>query len=276
VSSSSKQRTSCASRATPARPRDAQLVRCFEELLGAVLLDISTYPLVRPYLERCEDVELDRIFTALGELYADETATIDESSVLTALAGESCVARVVPIVDRVRSVVVEEYTAKRVVLDQIGYLDRRDQSAQKRAIQVALSDRERQVMRDAGEQRAATDPVVLENARRLAAPNGAGGEPLVHSTAPTGSPAAPHAHTSALEFEPDAPTTQASFEDDPEPSDHFFESGLDLTDRSFTSEAELLNDRSMTSDAESPSARWFESEGVPSVPTHVQDSIRHG
>lgn len=309
------------------RPRDPQLVRCFEEMLGAVLLDVSTYPLVRPYLERCDDVNLDRIFTAIGELYADESATIDESSVLTALAGESAASRIVPIVARVRSVVVEDYTAKRHVIEQIQYIDRIDQTAQKRAIQMALSEREREVMRDGGEQRAATDPVVLENARRLFAPNGA--EPIVEprasasgssSSAPSSftprAPEAPLPRSESSMYEDElAPTDRTAGSDgdlesdEDDPSDHFFEriaasaeSSSEFAESEFAEpefdREEQRFDRSPASTIETmrrsspshaeyvarsseravvlPFARWFESEGVPSVPTHVQDSIHHG
>ncbi len=65
---------------------DPGLLRAFSEVLGAVLLDNSLVPLLRPVATHCEDEDLRRILEIVLELYEDEEAVIDVGTVLTALA----------------------------------------------------------------------------------------------------------------------------------------------------------------------------------------------
>jgi DNA primase len=81
---------------------DSQLVRAFEELVGALILDASLVPLVRPERDACPDAELGRIFDAVLELYADENAVPDETSVLNLLADDPARTRVVPLAESAR------------------------------------------------------------------------------------------------------------------------------------------------------------------------------
>lgn len=83
-------------------PADAQLVRVFEELVGALILDASLVPLVRTERDACPDPELARIFDAVLELYADENAVPDEASVLNLLAEDPARRRVVPLAESAR------------------------------------------------------------------------------------------------------------------------------------------------------------------------------
>ncbi len=64
---------------------DPVLARAFEDLVGALLLDASLVPLVRPEAGLCEDEDLARILEVVLEMYEDLDAVIDTSSVLTAL-----------------------------------------------------------------------------------------------------------------------------------------------------------------------------------------------
>ncbi len=66
-------------------PVDPDLVRIFGELVGALLLDASLVPLVRPHVELCQDQDLARLLEVVLEMYEDLDAEIDASSVLTAL-----------------------------------------------------------------------------------------------------------------------------------------------------------------------------------------------
>lgn len=66
-------------------PVDPGEVRAFGEAVGAVLLDSSLVPLLRPYVERCQDVGLRQILEVVLEMYEDVDAVIDESTVLSAL-----------------------------------------------------------------------------------------------------------------------------------------------------------------------------------------------
>ena len=68
------------------RRADPGLLRAFSEVLGAVLLDNSLVPLLRPVASHCEDEDLRRILEIVLELYEDEEAVIDVGTVLTALA----------------------------------------------------------------------------------------------------------------------------------------------------------------------------------------------
>ena len=64
---------------------DPVLARAFEDLVGALLLDASLVPLVRPEAGHCKDEDLTRILEVVLEMYEDLDAVIDTSSVLTAL-----------------------------------------------------------------------------------------------------------------------------------------------------------------------------------------------
>lgn len=73
--------------ASPAADRvDRGVRQAFSEALGAVLLDSSLVPLLRPVATRCEEEDLRRILETVLELYEDEEAVIDVGTVLTALA----------------------------------------------------------------------------------------------------------------------------------------------------------------------------------------------
>lgn len=86
----------------PRSTADVQLVRAFEELVGALLLDASLVPLVRAEREACPDDELGRIFDAVLALYADENAVPDETGVLNLLGEDPARARVVPLAESAR------------------------------------------------------------------------------------------------------------------------------------------------------------------------------
>ncbi|MFT7667866.1 MAG: DNA primase [Planctomycetota bacterium] len=66
-------------------PEDPILRKLFAEMVGAVLLDASLVPLVRPHSNVCKDEDLSRILEVVLEMYEDLDAVINTSSVLTAL-----------------------------------------------------------------------------------------------------------------------------------------------------------------------------------------------
>lgn len=150
----------------PAAPVNPRVVRAFEEMIGAVLRDASTLALALPYVERCPDAELVRMFAALEELYRDESAVLDESSLLTILGEDPARARVVPIASRA-VLVSDDVSPMQMVEEQKQFLDRLDREARSLRERRALQIRESQLMREEGAERAASDPELIDAARRL-------------------------------------------------------------------------------------------------------------
>jgi DNA primase len=144
---------------------DRLLVTCFEEMLGAVLIDAGVFPMVRAYLERCPDDELLRVFTAIAALYDEPESAIDVSSVLSFLADDPARNRVEP---ATHVPVDEDYTPKRLVEAQIAFLSRRERDARFHEEHRAFRDLETQMLREKGEHAAASDPALIDLARRLA------------------------------------------------------------------------------------------------------------
>ncbi len=82
----------------PARPIDPRIRRAFEEIIGAVLLDNSLVPKVKPLAELCQDPDLGRILELVLEMYETDDTIIDAGAVLTGLGdhtARACVARLV-------------------------------------------------------------------------------------------------------------------------------------------------------------------------------------
>ena len=78
-------------------PRDPVLEKSFAGLAGAILLDDSLVPLVRPHVADCSDPDLKRILEVILELYEDSEALIDPTTVMTALGAHPARRRVVPL-----------------------------------------------------------------------------------------------------------------------------------------------------------------------------------
>jgi DNA primase len=76
-------------------PRDPVLEKSFAGLAGAILMDDSLVPLVRPFVADCPDSDLKRILEVILELYEDSEALIDPTSVMTALGAHPARRRVV-------------------------------------------------------------------------------------------------------------------------------------------------------------------------------------
>ena len=78
-------------------PRDPVLEKSYSGIAGAVLLDDSLVPLIRPLVGACPDAEVKRILEVVLELYEDCEAVIDPTSVITALGAHPARRRVVPL-----------------------------------------------------------------------------------------------------------------------------------------------------------------------------------
>lgn len=76
-------------------PHDPVLEKSFAGLTGAILLDDSLVPLVRPHVSDCPNQELKRILEVVLELYEDSEALIDPTTVMTALGAHPARRRVV-------------------------------------------------------------------------------------------------------------------------------------------------------------------------------------
>jgi DNA primase len=69
----------------PVRKSDPGLDRAFADAIGAVLLDNSLVPLLKPYAGHCEDEDLRRVLEIILEMYEEVDTAIDVVAVLTAL-----------------------------------------------------------------------------------------------------------------------------------------------------------------------------------------------
>ena len=78
-------------------------VRLWEGLVGAVLLDASLLPLLRPHVDDCPDDELTQIVDCILALYEDVDADIDEAGVLARMDESGARSRVVPCVTFART-----------------------------------------------------------------------------------------------------------------------------------------------------------------------------
>ncbi len=117
---------------------DARMVRAWESVLGAVLVDASLLPLARPHLAGCADPALATVFEHLLALYADVEATIDEASILTSLTDHPARARVEPCAALARSA-----ESPRLLLDgALRCLHERALNAEKALLTASISDLE--------------------------------------------------------------------------------------------------------------------------------------
>jgi len=103
-------------------PPDPRLVRAFESMLGAALLDPSLLPQIRARREACPEGVLAAIFDALLHLWdeGDEDVPIDDASVINALGGDPARDRVIPLADAARIAESPQVLVK----DQVAWLDR--------------------------------------------------------------------------------------------------------------------------------------------------------
>jgi DNA primase len=126
-----------ASAPAPAAP-DARILRAWESVLGAVLVDTSLLALARPHFAECADPDLSTVFEHLLALYADVEATIDEASVLSSLADHPARGRVVPCASLARAA-----ESPRVLLDgALRCLRERALAAEKAQLTASIADLE--------------------------------------------------------------------------------------------------------------------------------------
>jgi DNA primase len=118
-----------------APPLDPRLVRAFETMLGAALLDPSLLPQIRGRREACPAGALRLIFDALLALWDedDDDSPIDDAAVINALGADPARDRVVGLADAARSAESPQV----LVRDQLAWLDRR---MREREIQRSIGD----------------------------------------------------------------------------------------------------------------------------------------
>ncbi|MBL8860924.1 MAG: DNA primase [Planctomycetes bacterium] len=159
--------------ASPALQREERELRlCFEELVGAVLVDPALAPVVERWLEHCPDADLARIADAVLALREEDAEPIDENAVLTRLVDDPARLRVVPLAEHVRAA-DEEWTPARFVEVQIARVRQVVERRALRAAYVELRTREAGQLGAADPQAALNDPELLALARNLS-PRAAG------------------------------------------------------------------------------------------------------
>lgn len=131
------------------RPLDPCVRRAFAEMLGAVLLDSSLVPLVRPYVELCQDQGLAHCLGLVLEMYEDVEAEIGPGSLLTALADHPARSVVGEVVAR-----AETASSPLALLEGAqSYLNRRRLERQRRELQQRASELEQRLFGVQGEER---------------------------------------------------------------------------------------------------------------------------
>jgi DNA primase len=141
---------------------DPLLVRAFEDIVGAILLDASLVPMARPYRDQCPSPNLARVFDTVLELYADENALIDAGSVLNQLGDDEARHCVVPIVERAGAA-----DSPRSLLDgQLRYLRTRALKLKNNGLVREVIDEERRASDRGGIDAAVHDPHVIELSKR--------------------------------------------------------------------------------------------------------------
>lgn len=125
-------------RAQPVAPRVQQ---AFRGLTGAVLLDSSLVPLVRPYAERCPVEGLRAIIACVLELYEDVDAVIDQQNVMTTLGEHPARELVVPCVEYA----LQAESPKSLMDGELAYLREREIEWERRRIAREIVDLERAV-----------------------------------------------------------------------------------------------------------------------------------
>jgi hypothetical protein len=111
-------------------------VRAYRGLIGAVLVDSSLWPLVRPVVEACPDADLAAVLAAIGTLYGDEEATIDAGSVVIAL-GDHPARRLVP---RLFDYARQAEDPKSLLDGELRFLQRQALEREKRALLARIKE----------------------------------------------------------------------------------------------------------------------------------------
>lgn len=133
---------------------DPLLRQHFESLVGAILLDSSLVPLVRPHANVCEDEDLSRILEVVLEMYEDLDAVIDTSSVLTALGDHPARTKVATLADH-----ASRATSPKELLEGcLEQLRRRHEGRREEELKAQFLELEQLI-------REASDEDVLSNAR---------------------------------------------------------------------------------------------------------------
>jgi len=128
-------------------PVDPDLARIFGELVGALLLDASLVPLVRPHVELCQDQDLARLLEVVLEMYEDLDAVIDASSVLTALGDHPARRRVATLVEHASLA-----TSPQVLLEgSLASLRRRTDGRREAQLRIRFNELEQFIQNAAGE-----------------------------------------------------------------------------------------------------------------------------
>ncbi|MFT5051485.1 MAG: DNA primase [Chlamydiales bacterium] len=123
----------------PARPQDPRLESAWRGLVGALMLDASLVPLVKPWRSSCPYEEMTVILDTVMALYEQEDAVIDAQNVMDALA-EHPARQHVALMARYAS---EAEAPESLLSGEISYLERRQSEREKRSILNRINELER-------------------------------------------------------------------------------------------------------------------------------------
>ncbi len=130
----------------PNRPLDPLVLRAYEELVGAALVDTGLIPRLRPWVARCPVPPLGHLFQTLLNLWEHEDAEITVSLVLGALGAHSVRDQVAAVVEHAR--IADDPT--RLFQGAVEFLQQREQADEIQRLQAQINDLEPLAATDPG------------------------------------------------------------------------------------------------------------------------------
>lgn len=164
------------------KPVDPKVVAAYKAAAGAVLEDPGLVPRVRPWAERCPSAGLRAVLGTLLELFDDDDADLDPSSVMTALGDHPVRDRVLDLVEYARS---SDFPPHQLLDENLAFLEQHARRTEQRRLQALVAE-----LSDRPEDDAAAQDELRRSLARLT--ELARGSAPVPTAASVGTPAAEH------------------------------------------------------------------------------------
>lgn len=140
------QRPEVATKIPPNRPLDPLVLRAYEELVGAALVDSGLIPRLRPWVTLCPVPPLGHLFQTLLDLWEHEDTEITVSLVLGALGAHSVRDQVAAVVEHAR--IADD--PERLFQGAVEFLQQREQTDEIQRLQAQIQDLEPLAATDPG------------------------------------------------------------------------------------------------------------------------------
>ena len=119
------------------KPLDPQVLSAYKAAVGAVLEDPGLVPRVRPWVERCPSPGLRAVLDAVVELFEDDDAVLDPSSVMSALGDHPVRDHVLDLVEFARSA---DCPPHQLLEQSLAFLERRERALEVRRLQARVAE----------------------------------------------------------------------------------------------------------------------------------------